>query len=265
MIGGHAPIVIVGAGMAGYTLAREFRRLDKKTPLTLVTSDEGCLYSKPMLSNAFFLGKSLAGLSTSSALLAAWERKPITFKRGNTAAGVERSDAGYIVVLSNGERIEADCVLSAAGLRPVLGLARDAGIATGQGILVNRFGFTSAEHVHAIGNCAQYIVGNHSAVLPYVAPMLTAARAMARTLSGTLTEISLGREAVIVKTPSCRLALLPPGPGSGTWRVDRDGEQIVARCVDDSGLVHGFALSRYKPDSLQRLRAEVDRSSIGVN
>jgi len=52
------PIVIVGSGLAGYTLAREFRKLSKESSLTLITRDDGAFYSKPMLSNAFTTGKS---------------------------------------------------------------------------------------------------------------------------------------------------------------------------------------------------------------
>ncbi len=52
------PIVIIGSGLAGFTLAREFRKLDTATPLALVTADNGDFYSKPMLSNAFAQGKA---------------------------------------------------------------------------------------------------------------------------------------------------------------------------------------------------------------
>jgi rubredoxin-NAD+ reductase len=45
-------ITIIGSGLAGYTLAREFRKLDKQTPLRIITADNGDFYSKPMLSNA---------------------------------------------------------------------------------------------------------------------------------------------------------------------------------------------------------------------
>ncbi len=47
------PIVIVGAGLAGYQCAKEVRRLDETVPLLIVASDSGNYYSKPMLSNAF--------------------------------------------------------------------------------------------------------------------------------------------------------------------------------------------------------------------
>lgn len=47
-----APLVIIGAGMAAYALAREFRKLDSATPLVIVTRDGGGYYTKPALSNA---------------------------------------------------------------------------------------------------------------------------------------------------------------------------------------------------------------------
>ncbi len=52
------PLIIVGTGLAGYTVAREWRKLDKESPLVMVTSDAGQFYSKPMLSNALASGKT---------------------------------------------------------------------------------------------------------------------------------------------------------------------------------------------------------------
>ena len=59
----NAPVVIVGTGLAGYNLAREFRKLDSETPLLLITSDDGRSYSKPMLSTGFGKHKEADGLS----------------------------------------------------------------------------------------------------------------------------------------------------------------------------------------------------------
>ena len=56
------PIVIIGSGLAGYTVLREFRKRDQATPVTLVTTDDGHFYSKPNLSNALAAGKSAAQL-----------------------------------------------------------------------------------------------------------------------------------------------------------------------------------------------------------
>ena len=46
------PIIIIGSGLAGYTLAKEFRKLDISTPLTIITASDGRFYSKPLLSTA---------------------------------------------------------------------------------------------------------------------------------------------------------------------------------------------------------------------
>jgi len=58
-----APVVIIGTGLAGYNLAREFRKLDSETPLLLITADDGRSYSKPMLSTGFGKSKDADGLS----------------------------------------------------------------------------------------------------------------------------------------------------------------------------------------------------------
>jgi rubredoxin-NAD+ reductase len=61
------PIVIVGTGLAGYTTAREFRKLDKDAPLVIVSGDDGWFYSKPALSNALAAKKTPAAIPVSSA------------------------------------------------------------------------------------------------------------------------------------------------------------------------------------------------------
>lgn len=55
-------IVVLGSGLAGYSVIRELRKLDRDIPVTLVTRDSGDYYSKPMLSNALAQGKDAAGL-----------------------------------------------------------------------------------------------------------------------------------------------------------------------------------------------------------
>ncbi|AVH36255.1 FAD-dependent oxidoreductase [Pseudomonas monteilii] len=57
-----SPVVIIGTGLAGYNLAREFRKLDTQTPLLLITADDGRSYSKPMLSMGFAKQKEADGL-----------------------------------------------------------------------------------------------------------------------------------------------------------------------------------------------------------
>ncbi|NBR28529.1 MAG: FAD-dependent oxidoreductase [Betaproteobacteria bacterium] len=61
------PIVILGSGLAGYNVARELRKLDKETPLTVISADSGSFYSKPMLSSAFGSGKTAQSIAMSTA------------------------------------------------------------------------------------------------------------------------------------------------------------------------------------------------------
>jgi len=61
------PVVIIGTGMAGYNLAREFRKHDADTPLVIITADDGYAYSKPMLSNGFAKNSSAEELATADA------------------------------------------------------------------------------------------------------------------------------------------------------------------------------------------------------
>jgi rubredoxin-NAD+ reductase len=60
-------IVIVGSGLAGYTLLKEIRKRDSAAPVTLVTADDGTFYAKPNLSNALAAGKTAAALAGASA------------------------------------------------------------------------------------------------------------------------------------------------------------------------------------------------------
>ena len=46
------PIIIIGSGMAGYTLAREFRKLNPEQELVMICADDAVNYAKPTLSNA---------------------------------------------------------------------------------------------------------------------------------------------------------------------------------------------------------------------
>lgn len=49
----RAPIVVLGTGLAGYGLVREFRKQDQETPVIMITADDGRSYSKPMLSTGY--------------------------------------------------------------------------------------------------------------------------------------------------------------------------------------------------------------------
>jgi rubredoxin-NAD+ reductase len=80
------PIVIVGSGLAGYTLLKEIRKRDAGVAVTLVTADDGTFYSKPNLSNALTAGKSAAALASASAEKMAAEQNATILTRTRVAA-----------------------------------------------------------------------------------------------------------------------------------------------------------------------------------
>jgi rubredoxin-NAD+ reductase len=67
----NAGTVIVGAGRAGWQMAQALRERDADTPITLVTSCNGDIYDKPMLSVAMARGVAVAQLAGESGVQAA--------------------------------------------------------------------------------------------------------------------------------------------------------------------------------------------------
>lgn len=84
-----ADIVVVGSGLAGWTVVRELRKLDRAVPLTLITGDAGDFYSKPMLSNALAQGKSAAALITTAAATMA-EQQQVRLMTGCRVTAIDR-------------------------------------------------------------------------------------------------------------------------------------------------------------------------------
>ena len=61
------PVIIIGSGMAGYTLARELRKLTTSLPIVMVCQDSGDSYAKPTLSNAYAQNKLADTIANASA------------------------------------------------------------------------------------------------------------------------------------------------------------------------------------------------------
>jgi nitrite reductase (NADH) large subunit len=84
------------------------------------------------------------------------------------------------VALRDGQQIEADLVIVAAGIRPNVDLAFTAGLAVNRGIVVDDRLQTSQAAIYAIGECAEH----RSVCYGLVAPAYEQARALARHLVG---------------------------------------------------------------------------------
>lgn len=394
------PIIIIGAGLAGWTTAREFRKLDSTTPVLLITADSGDFYAKPSLSNALAQGRAPAQLVSTLAakmvetlkvtllantrveainpqtrtlttsqgefsyrqLVLATGAQPIRVPVAGDAAeqvqsinslddfsafharlmgagsdgssnepqvmphkkhvlimgagliGCEFANdlvaAGYPVTvvdpatgpmaallpleaneqlrealaalgvtwhfgatvksvnqvagqpalqveLSNGHLAPADTVLSAIGLRADTALAQAAGLACERGIVVDVTLQTSAPHIYALGDGAQYAKGfwgeggsastagtpsvSGGRILPYVMPIMSAAKALAATLAGTPTEVVFPLMPVAIKTPALPIVVAAPAPGTaGGWHSEEPG---LWQFIDAQAQARGFTLT----------------------
>lgn len=110
------PVVVIGSGLAGYAVAREFRKLDPDTPLLLLSRDHAGFYSKPMLSNA------LAGQKTAASLLMKPAEKMASELKADVRAGVSVSridTAARTVTTDDGVAIAYRDLVLALGADPI--------------------------------------------------------------------------------------------------------------------------------------------------
>jgi rubredoxin-NAD+ reductase len=158
--------------------------------------------------------RALAALideSTSLALQNKLSPLGVTWHFGAAVSQVQQGLQSLSVTLTNGKVLNADVILSAVGLRPNIQLAKDAGLATDRGIVVNELLQTSNEHIFALGDCAQYgFVAGKIQVLPYVMPVMHASRALASTLAGAPQPVRFPAMPVRVKTPAHPITVASP-------------------------------------------------------
>ncbi len=218
-------VALIGAGLIGSEFANDLTTGGHKVevidiaphPLSrLLTPEGGALLQRKLaeLGVVWHLGTSVSALDTDGDKLR--------------------------VTLANGHGFVADIVLSAVGLKPRTALAVAAGIKVNRGIAVNRHLETSAADIYALGDCAE-VAG---LVLPFVMPIMHAARALAATLAGKHTPVSYPAMPVLVKTPACPTIVSPPPIGvDGKWTVTADAEGVKSLFHDASGKLVGFALN----------------------
>ncbi len=359
-----APLVVIGTGLAGYNLVKEFRKADSDRPVIMITSDDGRQYSKPMLSTGFSKQKDADGLAMNDAgamaeqlqveirthqtitainpadqiislgdeniaygdlvlalgaepfqlpiegaehlyhvndlmdyhkfhaavqgkkrvlvlgaglvgceyahdlasagfevelvapdaqplsrlipaqcgeaLIPALEGLGVNLHLEKAVTSVSPQGDGFVAHLSDGTEIQADVMLSAVGLKPRVALAQAAALEVNRAIVVDRHLKTSAEHIYAIGDCAEVEGLN----LLYVLPLMNCARALAKTLAGTETQVSYPVMPVMVKTPSLPIVTCPPLENSvGEWQIDGQTPHFKALFKDSEGKLLGYALT----------------------
>ncbi len=180
-----------------------------------------------------------AGLQLQQALAALG----VQWHFGATVQAVDSAATGLAVRLSDGQVVDADAVLSAIGLRADTTLATAAGLQCARGIVVDALLQTSAPQVYALGDCAQYASAGER-TLPYVMPIMNAAKALAATLTGTPTPLVFPLMPVSVKTPALPIVVAAAHPAqAGQWQADADAADGVWRFLDPEGAQRGFVLA----------------------
>ncbi len=224
-------VAIIGAGLIGCEFANDLLHGGHRV-VVVDPSD------RPL--------STLLPLAAGQQLQAALGALGIQWHFGTTVQSVDSAGSELKVSLANGHTLMADAVLSAIGLRANTALAAAAGITCERGIVVDTQLQTSAEAVYALGDCAQYASAGQR-TLPYVMPIMNAARALAATLAGTPTPLTFPLMPVAIKTPALPIVVSPPNPGqAGDWAADAADEAVagsVWRFIDATHAVRGFVLT----------------------
>ncbi|OGT43842.1 MAG: hypothetical protein A3F13_05555 [Gammaproteobacteria bacterium RIFCSPHIGHO2_12_FULL_40_19] len=218
-------IAILGAGLVGCEFANDL--LNTNHAVSITAPDN-------------YLLSALVPEAVGCALQHTFLKSGIMFNLGLYPKTVHRINKAYEITLSNDQKINADVVLSAAGIKPDLSLAKSAGIKTNIGVMTNAYCQTSDPDIYALGDCAEV----DGLMKMYVAPILHNTRILAAFLVGEKMPMHNTITPIIIKTPLCPIALVsPPKNCLGEWKIIADDMHVQALFYDDHNQLRGFALS----------------------
>lgn len=253
-LAGKRRVVILGAGLIGCEFANDLIVGGYEVDVIDIAAQP--------------LGRLLPP-APAEALRAALAATGVRWHFGKRTAAVEKTGAAYRIhftgdALNGSEHsgrsgaeagsVEADLVLSAIGLAPRIGLAHAAGLTVHRGIVVDNTLRSSDAHIYALGDCAEI----EGAVLPFVLPIMHAARVLAPNLTGQTSVLQLPVMPVLVKTPALPAVVCPAPAGTGGhWEVEQTDGGSVARFVDAAGRVTGFAVTGAATAQRQQLMKEI--------
>ena len=216
-LAGKSDVIIIGAGLIGCEFAADLSCQNKN--VTLI--DRARLPMSGLL-------PSEAGELMKERLI----KENIALHLESSIQSIDMIEEKFAVTLDNGELLTADLIVCAIGLRSNVTLAKDAGLEISAGIKVDYYLETSAKDIFALGDCAD--IDGH--VLMYVEPLMRSAKALARTLTGTPTKLSLPVMPVVAKTPLCPTIIASaPKNRAGEWEFSRKGDSLEALYRNDAG------------------------------
>ncbi|MEA2889728.1 MAG: nitrite reductase large subunit [Bradyrhizobium sp.] len=164
-------VVVVGGGLLGLEAAYGLAKAG--TPVTLIHLMDR-LMERQLDAPAAGLLKTLV------------ERKGIEVLLNANTARLHGENAVKGIELTDGRIIDTDAVIFAAGIRPNVALARDAGISVNRGIVVDDHLQTAAANIFALGECAEH----RGICYGLVEPAYEQARVLAQHLAGNCASYS---------------------------------------------------------------------------
>ena len=224
-----AHVAVIGSGLVGCEYANDLIQAGIKVTVISLDQTPLQLLIPPQLGQA--VQQQLADKGVN------WQL--------STAIGSANTQAnGQLQLkLHNQQLVHCDIVLSAVGLTPRDLLAKKVGLDIQRGIIVDQYLATNDPHIFALGDCARINGIN----LMYVAILTLAAKALAKTLNGEKTALTMPASPVIVKTPCCPVVANPPAPNSeGSWQIEGEQHDLKACFYDDQQNLLGFGLTGKK-------------------
>ncbi|MBB1274611.1 NADH:flavorubredoxin reductase NorW [Psychromonas sp. SR45-3] len=228
-------VLVIGAGLIGTEIAMDLSSSGKK--VLVVDPSKGVMANMlpDLVANQLRNKMAEAG---------------VVFELGKTIhslnhclsdkGALNTSETGICVTLSSGETQIVDCVISAAGLKANTGLARKSGINVNNGLVVNLQLQTSANNIYALGDCAEI----NGKVMSYLQPIMLSANALAKTLLGQATEVTLPAMLVKVKTPKMPMQLGGNMVnGVTSWQADIDTEGCSVKAYNEDKKMVGFIVT----------------------
>ena len=246
-------VVVVGGGLLGLEAAYGLSKAGSSVTL-LHLMDR--LMERQLDAPAAELLKSLV------------ERKGIRVLLNANTARLHGETRVEGIELSDGRRIDADAVVFAAGIRPNIALAKDAGIPVNRGIVVDDVMQTGAPDIFALGECAEH----RGICYGLVEPAYEQARVLARHLAGRTAAYSGSVVATNLKVSGVSVfsagdfmgadgseAIVLNDVRHGTYKklVISDGRLIGAVLVGDVGDALWYLELIRNRQSTQRIRTDM--------
>ena len=134
-------VVLVGAGFIGMELASSLNKLEVETTVVDVETE--------VWANVF-------PSEVSAFLQSYFEERGVHFLLGSKVTAFDGVGTLSRVIMETADEVSADLAVIGIGIKPAEELATQAGLAVQNGIIVDVYGETNADHVYAAGDVARF-------------------------------------------------------------------------------------------------------------